>query len=126
MRNLEFQMNRNDFDFESSHFRSKLNHENYITGFSKTTIHPKFSKLSNSPKLQLTQNYISDDHYIYSCEQESLRRNGVPLIIKKRVRNAVLGCNLNNDRMISVHFQGKPLSIAVIQIYAPNTDFEEA
>ena len=70
--------------------------------------------------------FNSDDHYIYYCEQESLRRNGVAIIVKKRVQNAVLGCNLKNDRMISVHFQGKPFSITVIQIYAPTSNAEEA
>ena len=70
--------------------------------------------------------FNSDDHYIYYCGQESLRRNGVALIVNKRVRNAVLGCNLKNDRMISVHFQGKPLNITVIQVYAPTTNAEEA
>ena len=59
-----------------------------------------------------------DDHYIYYCGQESLRRNGVALIVSKRVRNAVLGCTLKNDRMIYVHFQGKPFNITVIQVYA--------
>ena len=59
--------------------------------------------------------FNSDDRYIYYCEQESLRRNGVALIVNKRVRNTVLGCNLKKDRMISVHFQGKPFSITVIQ-----------
>ena len=59
--------------------------------------------------------FNSDDHYIYYCEQESLRRNGVAIMVNKRVRNAVLGCNLRNDRMISVRFQGKPLNITVIQ-----------
>ena len=59
--------------------------------------------------------FNSDDHYIYYCGQESLRRNGVAIIVSKRVGNAVLGCSLKNDRMISVHFQGKPLSITVIQ-----------
>ena len=63
--------------------------------------------------------FNSDDHYIYYCRQESLRRNGVAIMINKRVRNAVLGCSLKNDRMISVHFQGKPLNITVIQFYAP-------
>ena len=63
--------------------------------------------------------FNSDDHYIYNCGQEPLRRNGVAIIIKKRVQNAVLGCNLKNDRMISVHFQGKPFNIMVIQVYAP-------
>ena len=68
----------------------------------------------------------SDDHHIYYCGQESHRRNGVALIINKRVQNTVLGCNLKNDTMISVHFQGKPFSITVIQVYAPTTDAEEA
>ena len=67
----------------------------------------------------------SDDHYIYYCGQESLRRTGVALMVNKRVRNAVLGCNLKNDRMISVHFQGKPFSITVIQVYAPTSNAEE-
>ena len=62
--------------------------------------------------------FNSDDHYIYYCGQESLRRNGVAIIVNKRVQNAVLGCNLKNDRMISVRFQGKPFSIRVIQAYA--------
>ena len=60
--------------------------------------------------------FNSDDHYIYYCGQESLRRNGEALIVNKRVQNAVLGCNLINDRMISVHFQGKPFNIMVIQV----------
>ena len=68
--------------------------------------------------------FNSDDHYIYYCGQEYLRRNGVVMIVNKRVQNAVLGCNLKNDRMISVHFQGKPLNIMVIQVYAPTTDSE--
>ena len=70
--------------------------------------------------------FNSDDHYIYYCRQESLRRNGVAIIVKKRVQNAVLGCNLKNDRMISVCFQGKPLNITVIQAYAPTSKAEEA
>ena len=77
--------------------------------------------------------FNSDDHYIYYCRQESLRRNGdslrrngVAIIVKKRVQNAVLGCNLKNDRMISVHFQGKPFNITVIQVYALTSDAEEA
>ena len=70
--------------------------------------------------------FNSDDHYIYYCGQESHRRNGVALIINKRVWNTVLGCNLKNDSMISVHFQGKPLNITVIQVYAPTTNAEEA
>ena len=68
----------------------------------------------------------SDDHYIYNCGQESLRRNGVAIIVNKGVQNAVLGCNLKNDRMISVHFQGKPFNITVIQLYAPTSSAEEA
>ena len=67
-----------------------------------------------------------DDHYIHYCGQESLRRNGVAIIVNKRVWNAVLGCNLKNDRMISFHFQCKPFSITVIQVYAPTTNAEEA
>ena len=63
--------------------------------------------------------FNSDDHYIYYCGQKSLRRNGVAIIVNKRVRNAVLGCNLKNDRMIFVRFQGKPFNITVIQVYAP-------
>ena len=70
--------------------------------------------------------FNSDDHYIYSCGQESLRRNGVALILHKSIQNAVLGCNLKNDRMISVHFQGKRFNITVIRVYAPTTDAEEA
>ena len=70
--------------------------------------------------------FNSDDHYIYYCGQESLRRNGVALTVNKRVRNAVLGCNLKNDRMISVRFQGKPFSITVIQVYALTSNAEEA
>ena len=70
--------------------------------------------------------FNSDDHYIYYCGQEFLRRNGVAVMVNKRVRNAVLGCNLKNDRMISVHFQGKPLNITVIQACAPTSNAEEA
>ena len=70
--------------------------------------------------------FNSDDHYINYCGQESLRRNGVAIIVNKRVRNAVLGCNLKNDRMISVHFQGKPFNIIVIQVYVPTSKAEEA
>ena len=70
--------------------------------------------------------FNSDDHYIYYCGQESLRRNDVAITVNKRVRNAVLGCNLKNDKMISVHFQGKPFNIMVIQVYAPTSNAEEA
>ena len=70
--------------------------------------------------------FNSDDHYIYNCGQESLRRNGVAIIVNKRVRNAVLVCNLKNEWLISVSFQGKPFNIAVIQVYAPTSNTEEA
>ena len=70
--------------------------------------------------------FNSDDHYIYYCGQESLRRNGVAIMVNKRVQNAVLGCNLKNDRMISFHLQGKPFNITVIQVYAPTSNAEEA
>ena len=69
--------------------------------------------------------FNSDDHYMYYCRQESLRRNGVAIMVNKRVRNAVLGCSLKNDRMISVHLQGKPF-ITVIQVYVPTSNAEEA
>ena len=70
--------------------------------------------------------FNSDDHYIYYCGQEYLRRNGVAIVVNKRVQNAVLGCNLKNDRMISVCFQDKPFNITVIQVYAPTSNAEEA
>ena len=70
--------------------------------------------------------FNSDDHYIYYCGQESLRRNGVAITVNKRVQNAVLGCSLKNDRMISVRFQGKPYNITVIQVYALTSNTEEA
>ena len=70
--------------------------------------------------------FNSDDPYIYFCGQETLRRNGVALIVNKRVQNAVLGCNLKNNRKISVHFQGKPFNITIIQVYAPTSNAEEA
>ena len=70
--------------------------------------------------------FNSDDHYIYYCGQESLRRNGVAIMVNKRVQNAVLGWNLKNDRKISVYFQGKPFNITVIQVYAPTSNTEEA
>ena len=70
--------------------------------------------------------FNSDDHYIYYYGQESLRRNGVAIMVNKRVQNAVLGCSLKNDRMISLLFQGKPFNITVIQAYAPNSNAEEA
>ena len=70
--------------------------------------------------------FNSDDLYIYYCGQESLRRNGLAIIVSKRVQNAVLGCNLKNDRMNSVRFQGKAFNITVIQVYAPTSYAEEA
>ena len=69
--------------------------------------------------------FNSDDHYIYYCGQEPLRRNGVAIMVNKRVRNAVLGCDLKNDRMISVHFQGKPFNITIIEVYAPTSNAEK-
>ena len=79
-------------------------------------------------ELQWTEmgEFTSNNHYIYYCGQEPLRRNGVMSIINKRVQNAVFGCNLKNDRMISVHFQCKPFNITVIQVYAPTSNAEEA
>ena len=70
--------------------------------------------------------FNSDDHYIYYCGQESLKRNGVAIIVSRRARNTVLGCNLKSDRMISVHFQGKPFNITVIQVCAMTSNAEEA
>ena len=70
--------------------------------------------------------FNSDDHYIHYCGQESLRRNGIAITVNKRVQNAIVGCNLKNDRMISVHFQGKPFNVTVIQAYAPTNNTEEA
>ena len=69
--------------------------------------------------------FNSDAHYIYYCGQESLRRNGVAIMVNKRVQNAVLGCNLKSNRMISVHLQGKPFNITVIQVYAPTSNTKE-
>ena len=70
--------------------------------------------------------FNSDDHFIYYCGQESLRRNGVPIMVNKRVRNEVFGCSFKNSRMISVRFQDKPFNIMVIQVYAPTRNAEEA
>ena len=70
--------------------------------------------------------FNSDNHYIYYCGQESLRRNRVAIMVNKRVQNQVLGCNLKNNRMISVRFQGKPFNIMIIQVYAPTSSAEEA
>ena len=70
--------------------------------------------------------FNSDDHYIYCCRQESFRRNGVAIMVNKRVQNAVFGCNLKNDRMILFRFQGKPFNITVIEVYVPTSKTEEA
>ena len=70
--------------------------------------------------------FNSDDHHIYYCGQESFRGNGEAIMVNKRAKNAVLGCNLKNDRMISVHFQGKTFNITVIQVYAPTSNTEKA
>ena len=80
----------------------------------------------SEPKWTGMGEFNSDDHYIYYHGQESLRRNGVAIIVNKRVRNAVFGCSLKNDRMISGDFQGKPFNITVIQVYAPTTKVNEA
>ena len=80
----------------------------------------------SEPKWTGMGEFNSDDHYIYYCGQESLRRNGVAIMVNKRVQNAVLGCNLKNDRMTSVHFQSKPFNITVIQVYAPTSNAEKA
>ena len=80
----------------------------------------------SEPKWTGMGEFNSDDHYIYYCGQESLRRDGVAIIVNKRVQNAVLGCNLRKDRMTSVRFQGKAFIITVIQGYAPTTNAEEA
>ena len=78
-------------------------------------------------KLKWTEmgEFNSDDHYIYYCGQESLRRNGLAIMVNQRVRNAVLGCSLKKDRMISVRFQGKPLNITAIQVYAPTSNLKK-
>ena len=80
----------------------------------------------SEPKWTGMGEFNSDDHYIYYCGQESLRRNGVAIMVNKRVRDAVVGCSLKNDRMISVCFQGKPFNITVIQVYALTNNAEEA
>ena len=82
---------------------------------------PGISELKWSGRGELN----SDDHYIYCCGQETLRRNGVEIVVNKRVQNTALGCNLKNDRMISVHFKGKPFNITVIQVYAPTSNAGE-
>ena len=84
-----------------------------------------FSESANSNGLEWVK-FNSGDPYIYYCGQESLRRKGVAIMVNKRVQNAVFGCSLKNDRMISVRFQGRPLNITVIQAYAPTSNAEEA
>ena len=79
----------------------------------------------NELKWTRMDEFNSDDHFIYYCAQEFLRRNWVALIVNQRVWNSVVGCNLKNDRMISVHFQGKPFNITVIQVYAPTTNVKD-
>ena len=81
---------------------------------------------TREPKWTRMGEFNSDDYYIYYCGQESLRRNRVAIKVNKRVRNAVLGCNFKNNRMISIHFQGKPFNVTVIQVYAPTSNAEEA
>ena len=80
----------------------------------------------SEPKWTGLGEFNSNDHYIYYCGQESLGRNGVAIIVNKKVQNATLHCNLNNDRMISVHFQGKLFNITIIHVYDPTTETEEA
>ena len=80
----------------------------------------------SEPKWTGMGEFNSDDHYIYYCGKESLTRNGIAIIVNKRVRNAVLGCNFKNGRKISVRFQGKPLKITVIQVYATTINAKEA
>ena len=80
----------------------------------------------SEPKWTGMGEFSIDDHYIYYCGQESLRRNGVTIVVNRRFQNAVLGCYLQNDRMISACFQGKPFNITVIQVYAPTSNAEEA
>ena len=80
----------------------------------------------SEPKLTGMGEFNSNDYYIYYCRQQTLRKNGVAIIVNKRVQNAVPGCSLKNDRMISVHFQGKPFNITIIQVYAPTSNTEEA
>ena len=100
-------------------------HESRQTGSGQTRVNVDIQGISEL-KWTGKGEFNSDDHYIYYCEQESLKRNGVAIMVNQRVHNAVLGCNLKNNRMISVGFQGKPFNITVIQVYAPTTNAEEA
>ena len=101
-------------------------HRNYKV-YVQDSENPHFLIIMQISELRWTGmgEFNSDDHYIYYCGQESLRRNGVTIIVNKRVQNAVLGCNLKNDRMISIRFQGKPFNIMVIQVYALTRNAEE-
>ena len=103
------------------------NFEHYFTSIGQTgdgkSEHQHFR--NQQTKIDCNGEFNSDDHYSYYCGQEFLRRNGVAIIVNKRARNAVLGCNLKNDRKISVRFQGKPFNITVIQVYAPTSNTEE-
>ena len=102
-------------------------HQGKLEIFKKELARVNVNILGNSElKWTAMGGFNSDDHYIYYCGQESLRRNGVAIILNKRVQNAVLGCNLKNDRMISVRLQGKPFNVTVIQVYAPTSNTEEA
>ena len=99
--------------------------------FSSPEATAEFSKFAGTLSSALSElkwtgmgEFNSDDHYIYFCGQESLRKNGIAIMVNKRVQNAVLGCNLKNDRMISVHFHGKPFNITVIQAYVPTSNAE--
>ena len=101
-------------------------HESGKIGSSQTGDGKSEHSRNQGTKMDWNGEFNSDDHCIYYCEQESLRRNKVTIIVNKRVQNAVLGCNLKNDRMISVHFQSKPFNITVIQVYALTSNTEEA
>ena len=93
-----------------------------LAGYSPLT----HQELDMAEAIEHTGNHYPDNHYIYYCGQESLGRNGIALRVNKGIQNAVLGCNIKNNRMILVHFQGKPFNITVIQVYAPPIDAEEA
>ena len=98
----------------------------HLTWFSLTLAWGISSRLLQQSTAAGMGEFNSDDHYTYYCGQGSLRRNGVAIMVNKRVQNVVLGCSLKNDRMISVRLQGKPFNITVIQVYAPTSNTEEA
>ena len=108
------------------HFLSKMKYLKQRNKHEESVSQILFFEIIVSSYIALFRGQNSDDHYIYYCEQESLRRNGVAIIVNKRVQKAVLGGNLKNNRMISVCLQGKPFSITVIQVYAPTSNAEEA